>query len=238
MDYIDEFVDGVMGACKEAGLSAEEELAVVDVIAETLRSGYRKMAEGAAPAAPAGGWADKIYRHVLQIPAPVLAGGASALASVPLTAMFGKRDEAGRKNYMRNAIIAGSLGAAVPVAFPGVGPIGRFNADRQYRAALNYANARNKETENAFALAGAGLKPGAPGTPEQQKFLDYHTGLAAFRDKYQMPVSEALAQHGAPETRWRHLLRPPSEGLPPATFPDYIADRAPQLDFEQPIATP
>ena len=118
MDYIDEFVDGVDGACKEAGLSDREELAVVHAIAEALRAGYEKMAIAAPAAAPAEGWADKIYRHVLQIPAPVLAGGAAALASVPLTAMSGKRDEMGRKNYMRNAIIAGSLGAAVPVAFP------------------------------------------------------------------------------------------------------------------------
>lgn len=238
MDYIDEFVDGLMGACKEAGLSEGEELAVVHAVAETLRMGTLKAAEGPAPAAPVPGWADRIYKHVLQIPAPVLAGGAAALASLPMTAMFGKRDQYWRKNYMRNAIIAGSLGAAVPVAFPDSGIIGRFNADRRYRAALGDATARNLKVEKAFEEAGAGLAPGEPGTPAHQQFVDYHTQLANYRDQYQAPMRTALEQHGMPATRWRYLLRPSPAGAPPPSFPDYVTDRSNELLKEQPVATP
>lgn len=230
MDYIDEFVDGVMAACKEAGLSDKAELEVAHVISKVLADGRGKAA--------AEDWKDKIYRHVLQIPAPVLTGGAAALASLPMTAMFGKRDRYGRKNYMRNAIISGSLGAAVPVAFPDAGPIGRFNADRRYRAALGDATARNIKVEKAFEEAGAGLQPGEPGTPAHQQFMDYHTQLANYRDQYQTPMREALEQHGMPETRWRYLLRPAPGGPPPASFPDYVTDRSNELLKEQPVATP
>ena len=226
MDYIDEFVDGIDGACKAAGLSDREEFAVVGAIAQALREGVDK--QGAQE-----DWKDKIYRHVLQIPAPVLAGGLSALASVPLTAMFGRRDANGRKHYMRNAIIAGSLGAAVPVALPGVGPIGRFNADRQYRNALNFATEQNKKMEQSFATAGAGLQPGAPGTPEAQRFLDYHKDLAKFRDQYVDPVTQAAGTYGDPASRWKYLLKPipkavtetpTAADIPPLAFPDYEAD--------------
>ena len=230
MDYIDEFVDGVMGACKEAGLSEEDELAVAHAISRALAEGRDKAA--------AESWKDRIYRNVLQIPAPVLTGGMSALASLPVTAMFGRRDSYGRKNYMRNAIIAGSLGAAVPLAFPDAGIIGRFNADRRYRAALGDATARNTKVEQAFETAGAGLNPGTPGTPEHQRFVDYHTQLANYRDQYQTPMREALEQHGMPETRWRYLLRPAPGGPPPASFPDYVTDRSNELLKEQPVATP
>lgn len=243
MDYIDEFVDGVMAACKEAGLSDKAELEVAHVISKVLADGRGKAASE--------DWKDKIYRHVLQIPAPVLTGGAAALASLPMTAMFGKRDRHGRKNYMRNAIISGSLGAAVPVAFPDAGPIGRFNADRRYRAALGDATARNIKVEKAFEEAGAGLQPGEPGTPAHQQFMDYHTQLGNYRNQYQLPMEDALAQSGDPGSRWKYLLKPipkqpivlpdgrlSPENMPPPAFPDYVTDRSNDLLKEQPVATP
>lgn len=154
MRYLNEFNAGVRARCEQAGLTPAETQAVgaaVDELyltpgrksaglkTELQNLGYniRKRFPGAA--------VDRAYDVALRLPAPVWFGGASALASVPFSLVGGLRrrgqqQEDGKTdekpapfNFVRNALLAGSAGAAVPMLLHRTTPFVRFSHDRELR---------------------------------------------------------------------------------------------------------
>jgi hypothetical protein len=229
---MDSFNTGVAASCKQAGLTPEQTARVAAVISDARDSGVFKTAD----------WRDNLYERALRIPAPVLMGGAAALASVPITAIrgakrqreleaYGVRQPA-KRHYLRNAVLAGSLGAAAPLVLHNWGPIGRFNADRAYRQTLLESVEANKDSWKAMKAMGAGLNPGRAGSKERQNYMNYVTEMDRFNNDYVQPLVAARETYGSPNTRWRYLFRPrpqvpwpTREGLPPSSLPVYWKGR-------------
>ena len=110
----DGFIDGAEAYFKQAGLTAAETgqawAAIVGALGSRAKSAFM---EGGAP-----DWSRVLRETMYQMPTPHAVGTLGALASVPLTATFGRRDEYGRKAYVRNALMAGIAGGSLPRALP------------------------------------------------------------------------------------------------------------------------
>lgn len=211
-DLLNEFISGVFERCKQAGLSDDNTDIVCGYITQAieLRDNTKK--------AEQSDWRDKLYDYALNVPTPVMTGALSGLASVPLTAMFGRRDEKGKKKYFRNALIASAGGAALPFVYKG-GPVGRFESDKQYRAGLRGVA---EEANNLLPIIDAEKKklPADFSKITNQDDKDLYQQLYALENQYVTdvidPADRAVQQFGTPGSRWRQLFS--STELPPTKF--------------------
>ena len=120
------FIDGVDGYCKQAGLSDRDV-----AMAWTAIVGAADLMSKQAAGAPTPEWGRMLRETAYQMPTEAVTGAVGTAASLPLTALFGQRDEWGRKRYLRNAILAAIAGAAAPKAMPAMqDALTKFEGDK------------------------------------------------------------------------------------------------------------
>jgi hypothetical protein len=266
MRYLNEFNAGVRARCEQAGLTPAETQVVGAAVDEIYRSPGRKSAGLKTELQNLGynirkrfpGAVDRAYDVALRLPAPVWFGGASALASVPFSLVGGLRrrgqqQEDGKTDekpapfhFMRNALLAGSAGAAVPLLLHRTTPFVRFSHDRELRRGYPKAVEVVKDNWKSLLEQKQKLPPGAPGTDARQAYLDHLSRMDEFADNYVLPLEFMRDTYGNPAKRWRHLFKPLPEdnmaagiaGLPPPIFNLYMNDRSQEIQRQQGIADP
>lgn len=192
----DAFVAGVRERC--AGLPPESIARVVDYILTS------KSADANLDAIKArlGGWADKAYGAALKVPTPVLLGGAAAAASLPLTAMFGRRGADGKKHYARNALFAGSAAVAAPYVYTPKW-LANHGQNRMYGQQMAAYDQEKRPVLDEMTRVAQ-----EPYGGDTQAGIMRQLHAAAIQKSVMDPYLELAKTYGDPAKRWRHLAGP------------------------------
>lgn len=194
--HADSFLAGVRERCD--GLSPDSVARVVDHILAS------KSADANLDAIKArlGGWADKAYGAALKVPTPVLLGGAAAAASLPLTAMFGRRGEDGKKHYGRNALFAGSAAVAAPFVYTPKW-LANHNQNKMYgEQMVAYDQEKRPVLDEMTRVAQE------PYGKDKQEGIMRQLRAAAIQRSIMDPYLDLAKTYGDPAKRWRHLAGP------------------------------